>query len=88
MTEERFERPPVGLVRHPADTRTLPGYMILFLLLGTVAVCSNEALGVVLASLVAGTLFACFLVLFAVYWLAWLLRGHAAWQDQRRRTDG
>jgi hypothetical protein len=61
--------------------------MFIALLLGGIAMCLNEALGVVFASILAGVMFACFLILFAVYWLAWMLRGHAVWHDNIRRAD-
>ena len=69
---------------HPVQTLTLASYMILFLFLGVTASFLREALGVVFASIVSGALFACFLILFGVYWLGWMLRGHVQWQESSR----
>lgn len=84
MSDPHLPEPPSAATPHPAQTPTLPSYMTLFLFLGGAALCLHEALGVVVASVVGSVLFACFLVLFAVYWLGWMLRGHVQWQESNR----
>ena len=73
---------------HPADSSTLPLYMVFFFLLGLVGFAIYGLSGgegaLVLASIVSGVFFACFLILFAIYWIGYLLKGHAIWQAERQ----
>ncbi|MEV1075202.1 hypothetical protein [Micromonospora parva] len=77
---------------HPADSSTLPLYMVLFFVLGLIAFAAHgtgdgrEAL--ILASIVSGVFFACFLILFAIYWIGYLLKAHAVWQAERQAEPG
>jgi len=82
---------------HPADSSTLPIYMVIFFVLGLVGFAAQgladglsdgrEAL--VIASIVSGVFFTCFLILFAIYWTGYLLKGHALWQAERQaESDG
>ncbi|MEW2429214.1 hypothetical protein AB0877_14490 [Micromonospora sp. NPDC047644] len=77
---------------HPADNSTLPLYMVFFFLLGLVGFAihglSDGEGALVLASIVSGVFFACFLILFAVYWVGYLLKGHAIWQAERQAGPG
>ncbi|MFF0175689.1 hypothetical protein [Micromonospora profundi] len=42
-----------------------------------------------IASIVSVVFFACFLILFAIYWTGYLLKGHAIWQAERQpEPDG
>lgn len=92
---------PAGISRvpHPSDSPALPVLMIVFFLLGLGALSVHGLTdvgmnGIIVNRVVAGVFFACFLILFATYWVGWLLRGHAKWQDDRdsqsapRSTDG
>ncbi|MGC4758305.1 hypothetical protein [Micromonospora trifolii] len=73
---------------HPADSSTLPLYMVMFFVLGLLGFAAhglNDGReGFVLASIVSGVFFACFLILFAVYWIGYLLKGHTIWQAERQ----
>ncbi|MEU8155605.1 hypothetical protein AB0B94_18240 [Micromonospora sp. NPDC048986] len=78
---------------HPADSSTLPLYMVIFFFLGLVGLAARGMAdggeGLVLASVVSGVLFACFLILFAIYWIGYLLKGHAIWLAERQAgSDG
>ncbi|MEU8260457.1 hypothetical protein AB0C02_07535 [Micromonospora sp. NPDC048999] len=78
---------------HPADSSTLPIYMAIFLVLGLVGFAAHGlgdgAEALIIASIVSKVFFACFLILFAVYWIGYLLKGHAIWQAERRaESDG
>ncbi|MGC4863970.1 hypothetical protein ACLQ3B_00855 [Micromonospora sp. DT53] len=84
-------RPPRA--SHPADSSTLQLYMVLFFLLGlfgfTIYGLSDGEGALVLASIISGLFFACFLILFAIYWIGYLLKGHAIWLAERRaESDG
>ncbi|MGC4836850.1 hypothetical protein ACLQ3D_20340 [Micromonospora vinacea] len=78
---------------HPADSSTLPLYMVLFFLLGvfsfaTYGLSDGEG-ALILASIISGVFFACFLILFAIYWVGYLLKGHASWLAERQAdSDG
>ncbi|MFG3713773.1 hypothetical protein [Micromonospora sp. NPDC047730] len=41
-----------------------------------------------IAAVLAIVLFACFLILFAVFRVGWLMRGHELWREERRRSRG
>lgn len=73
---------------HPADSSTLPLYMVIFFVLGLVSFTAHGLAdsreGFVFASVVSGVFFACFLILFAIYWIGYLLKGHAIWQAERQ----
>ncbi|PZG22300.1 hypothetical protein C1I95_05625 [Micromonospora craterilacus] len=44
---------------------------------------------IIIASIVSGVFFTCFLILFAIYWTGYLLKGHATWQAERQaESDG
>ena len=77
-----------GEAQHPVEEPTLPIYMGLLLALSFGAFYSNGTVGMVFAAILSGALFACFLVLFAVYCCGYLLRGHALWQEERRQRAG
>ncbi|WP_141710512.1 hypothetical protein [Micromonospora saelicesensis] len=73
---------------HPADSSTLPLYMVIFFVLGLLGFAAHGLVdgreGFVLASIISGVFFACFLILFAIYWIGYLLKGHAIWQAERQ----
>lgn len=86
-------RPPwTPRASHPADSSTLPLYMVLFFLLGLVGFVtyglSDGDGAFVLASIVSGVFFTCFLILFTIYWVGYLLKGHAIWQSEREAAPG
>lgn len=67
--------------------------MVIFFFLGLVGFAARGMAdggeGLVLASIVSGVFFACFLILFAIYWIGYLLKGHAIWQAERQaQADG
>ncbi|MEU5936185.1 hypothetical protein [Micromonospora sp. NPDC047187] len=67
--------------------------MVIFFFLGLVGFAARGMAdggeGFVLASIVSGVFFACFLILFAIYWIGYLLKGHAVWQAERQAgSDG
>jgi hypothetical protein len=41
-----------------------------------------------IAAVLAIVLFACFLILFAVFWAGWLMRGHELWREERQEARG
>lgn len=67
--------------------------MVLFFLLGvfsfaTYGLSDGEG-ALILASIISGVFFACFLILFAIYWVGYLLKGHASWLAERQAdSDG
>ncbi|MEU7971388.1 hypothetical protein AB0B48_05050 [Micromonospora sp. NPDC049089] len=78
---------------HPTDSSTLPLYMVLFFVLGVFSFAiyglSDGEGALILASIISGVFFACFLILFAIYWVGYLLKGHAIWQAERQAaSDG
>ncbi|WP_422740345.1 hypothetical protein ACN263_14580 [Micromonospora sp. WMMD729] len=85
------ERQPLSTA-HPADSSTLPTYMLIFFVLGLVGFGAHglgdgpEAL--IIAIVVSAVFFTCFLILFAVYWTGYLMKGHAVWQAGRRSESG
>ncbi|MET8233045.1 hypothetical protein ABZS77_20485 [Micromonospora sp. NPDC005298] len=85
--------PGLSRVPHPADSSTLPLYMVLFFLLGLVGFAINGmadgGTALVLAVIVSGVFFMCFLILFTIYWVGYLLKGHAIWlARQQARSEG
>ncbi|MFG3697366.1 hypothetical protein ACGF5C_05515 [Micromonospora sp. NPDC047620] len=76
---------------HPVDR---PGPVLLMIVcagLGTVAASGWNGDGgriQPIAAVLAIVLFACFLILFAVFWVGWLMRGHELWREERRRSGG
>jgi hypothetical protein len=68
---------------HPSQQPLLPLTMVVSVLIGVLflRVGGQHAKGG------AGFAFAWFLVSFAPYGLAWLLRDHAEWRESRRRTS-
>ncbi|MEU2613865.1 hypothetical protein ABZ570_20100 [Micromonospora sp. NPDC007271] len=90
----RIPHPPgLSRVPHPADSPALPIYMVIFFVLGLAGFAAHGladgAEALVIASLVSKVFFACFLILFAIYWIGYLLRGHAVWLAERQaESDG
>lgn len=73
--------------RHPVDQPVFRSLMVTALVLGTAALlCFGESPSVFLGA-VATLLFACFVVSFGLYWLAWVLREHELWRDGRGQED-
>ncbi|MEV4654769.1 hypothetical protein [Micromonospora sp. NPDC049301] len=67
--------------------------MVIFFLLGflgfAVHARADGGKALVFASIVSGVFFTCFLILFAIYWTGYLLKGHAIWQAERQaESDG
>lgn len=66
--------------------------MVFFFLLGLVSFAiyglSDGQGALVLASIISGVSFACFLILFAIYWIGYLLRGHAIWLAEQQAGSG
>ncbi|RZT80426.1 hypothetical protein EV382_3675 [Micromonospora violae] len=66
--------------------------MVIFFVLGLVSFAAHgmgdggEAL--IIASIVSGVFFTCFLILFTVYWVGYLLKGHAIWLSEREAEPG
>ncbi|RAO00645.1 hypothetical protein GAR05_02103 [Micromonospora saelicesensis] len=62
--------------------------MVIFFVLGLLGFAAHGLVdgreGFVLASIISGVFFACFLILFAIYWIGYLLKGHAIWQAERQ----
>ncbi|MCW3838927.1 hypothetical protein ONA70_02305 [Micromonospora yasonensis] len=73
--------PRLPRVPHPADSRRLPIYMIIFLVLGIAGFFAHAQAdslkALVFASIISGVFFTCFLIVFAIYWTGYLLKGHA-----------
>jgi hypothetical protein len=72
--------PPV----HPLPPLMLLAFgvgLVLTLLVGFAPFAGGYAPAVIAVAVVA---FACFVVLFGLYWLGWLLREHERWRDSRR----
>ncbi|MFJ6197337.1 hypothetical protein [Micromonospora sp. NPDC092111] len=75
-------------VPHPCDSPALPIYMVIFFVFGLAGFATHgladgkEAL--VIASIVSVVFFICFLILFAIYWTGYLLKGHATWHADRQ----
>ncbi|MBY8871652.1 hypothetical protein K7640_07315 [Micromonospora sp. PLK6-60] len=93
MIDKDPHTPRLPRVPHPADSPALPTYMLIFFVLGLAGFAAHglgdgrEAL--IIAIIVSAVFFACFLILFAVYWTGYLLKGHAVWQAERRAgADG
>ncbi|MDT0527677.1 hypothetical protein RM555_01595 [Micromonospora sp. DSM 115977] len=88
MIDKDSHAPWLPRVPHPADSPALPIYMVIFFFLGLAGFAAHglsdgrEAL--VIASIVSGVFFTCFLILFAIYWTGYLLKGHANWQAERQ----
>jgi hypothetical protein len=71
---------------HPVDRPVLQPLMLLCLVVGAVSgIFYDTSHGSLLSGAVAILSFACFLVLFALYWLGWLLREHDLWREGRRQ---
>ena len=72
---------------HPVDRPVLLISMIVCGGLGTLAASGwNGDAGRFqpIAAVLAVVLFACFLIMFAVFWVGWLMRGHELWREERR----
>jgi hypothetical protein len=73
-------------IRHPADLAVLPFMMVVFIALGALGAgqWKDESGGTQpWAVLLALTSAASFVVLLAIYWTGWLLRGHTEWRESR-----
>jgi hypothetical protein len=68
---------------HPSQQPILPLIMVVSVALGILLL----RVGGQYAKFGAGFAFAWFLVTFALYGLAWLLRDHAEWWESRRSPD-
>ncbi|MEU5942761.1 hypothetical protein ABZ807_27125 [Micromonospora sp. NPDC047548] len=76
---------------HPVDRPSLLIVMIICAALGVLAVSGWNGDGgrfQPIAAVLAIVLFACFLILFAVFWAGWLMRGHELWREERQETRG
>ncbi len=62
--------------------------MVIFFVLGLAAFATHGLAdgpeAIIIAGIVSKVFFACFLILFAVYWTGYLLKGHAVWQAERQ----
>jgi hypothetical protein len=67
---------------HPSQQPLLPLTMVVSVVIGVLFL----RIGGQYAKFGAGFAFAWFLVSFALYGLAWLLRDHAEWRESRRST--
>ena len=75
---------------HPVDRPDIPALMIVSFVLGLLAAMAWNGNGgrfQPVAAVLAVVFFACFLILFAIYWAGWLMRGHEVWREERRQ-DG
>ncbi|MDZ5447789.1 hypothetical protein U2F26_34670 [Micromonospora sp. 4G57] len=76
---------------HPVDRPGLVVFMIVCAGLGALAAGGWNGDGgrfQPIAAVLAIVLFACFLILFAVFWVGWLMRGHELWREERRGARG
>ncbi len=72
---------------HPASRPVVPMLMLLSLVLAVVFISMDDlSAGFSLIDLASVLSIACFVVLFGVYWLAWLLREHELWRERRRQA--
>lgn len=67
--------------------------MVIFFVLGLAGFAAHGLAdgreAIIIASMVSGVFFACFLILFAIYWTGYLLKGHAIWRAERQAdSDG
>nr|WP_152332291.1 hypothetical protein [Micromonospora purpureochromogenes] len=91
MTSKNPHNPQLPRVPHPADSPALPIYMVIFFFLGLAAFCAHGLVdnAIIIASIVSGVFFTCFLILFGIYWTGYLLKRHAIWQAERQaESDG
>lgn len=71
---------------HPVNRPVLQPLMLLCLIVGAVfALLHDTEYESVLFDAAAVTSGACFVSLFGLYWLGWLLREHELWRDGRRQ---
>ncbi|MCX4388683.1 hypothetical protein OG777_17320 [Micromonospora peucetia] len=76
---------------HPIDRPVITVLMIIFFGLGAVAASGWNGDGgrfQPIAAVLAVVLFGCFLILFAIFWVGWLMRGHELWREEWRRPGG
>jgi amino acid permease len=72
---------------HPASRPLVPMLMLLLLVLGVVFVSMDDlSTNFSLIDLASVLSIACFVVLFGVHWLAWLLREHELWRERRHQA--
>jgi membrane protein DedA with SNARE-associated domain len=75
-------------VQHPINRPVLQPMMLAFLMIGGVlAALRDTEHGGPLVEAGAVVSLGCFVMLFALYWLGWLLREHELWRNEQR-TDG
>ena len=73
---------------HPVDRPVLQPLMLLFAVLGAgFAILHGTAHESFLFDAVAVVACACFVVLFGLYWLGWLLREHDLWREGRQQQS-
>ncbi len=86
-----FPKPQRRPASRPSVGATLTSYMAFFLLLSVVIWCAHgqgdSAEWLIFIGLYAGTAIACFLILFAVYWINWILRAHVQWLADQQRNQ-
>jgi hypothetical protein len=71
---------------HPVDRPVFQPLMLLSAIAGAVFTVFYDANhGSTPYGVLAGISFACFVVLFGLYWLGWLLREHELWREGRRQ---
>ena len=72
---------------HPASRPLIPVLMMLSLVLSGILIFMDDvSAGFSLIDLASVVSIACFVVLFGVYWLAWVLREHELWRERRRQA--
>lgn len=73
---------------HPVNRPVLPPLMLLCLVVGVgFAATHGSEHGSFLFDAVAVIAGACFVTLFGLYWLGWLLREHELWREGRQHQD-
>jgi hypothetical protein len=73
---------------HPVDRPVLQPLMLLCLVVGAgLALFHGVEHESFLLDALTVVAFACFVVLFGVYWLGWLLREHDLWREGRKRQS-
>jgi ABC-type dipeptide/oligopeptide/nickel transport system permease subunit len=71
---------------HPVDRPALPILMLAFLVVtvfGAVVMSTDEGPFPAGAAVLAVGAGASFLILLAIYWTAWVVRGHVLWLEER-----
>jgi hypothetical protein len=74
----------MSLPSHPVNRPVLAPLMLVFLVAGGALVMTHDTeLELPLFDALAVVSFACFALLFGLFWLGWLLREHELWREQR-----